>query len=151
MIELNNERLTKKQVCTLLHCGYSTLGRMMREGKIKFTKVAAKHFESSVFFRREDLAEFMPVTEPVDKSAGPGSEDSPGCPAAPASGTSGTSAPAPTPAPESRPESRDIRTWAEKHRENEVPDSCGNYLDGSNLYFPSTGASLIGPCIPKGN
>jgi len=60
-IKLDNERLTKAQVCSILRIGYSTLGRWMRDGKIKFERdTTLSKFNCSVFFRRADLAEWMP-------------------------------------------------------------------------------------------
>jgi hypothetical protein len=57
--------------------------------------------------------------------------------------------PAPAAAPEpSHPESKDIRTWAERYSDGDAPDSCGNYRDGANDRYPETGASLLGP-VPR--
>ncbi len=133
-IDIDNERLTKKQTAALLGIGYSTLGKWMREGKIKFHKVEAGRFESSVFFNRADLAEFLPsVTEPVTQPTAPSMPDSGILPTAPSAKLA------------ERPESKDLRTWAEKFRDGDAPDSCGNYRDGANNQFPETGATLLGP------
>jgi hypothetical protein len=127
-----SEKLTKKEVCALLHIGYSTLGRWMREGKIKFQRdTTAGKFEPAVFFKRDDLAAFLPPSSVL------GTEHPP----APA-----PQQPKPTPAPK---ESRDIRSWAEKYKDGDEPDSCGNYRDGYNPRWPETGASLLGPVIPR--
>jgi hypothetical protein len=131
-IALNNERLTKKQVCSILQIGYSTLGRWMRDGKIKFTRERAESFESAVFFRRADLAEFLPSIPDTHPTASV--PESPAQPTAPAPASP-------------RPESRDIRTWAEKYKDGDAADSCGNTIDGANALWPQTGATLVGPVV----
>jgi hypothetical protein len=142
-IALNNERLTKKQVCSILQIGYSTLGRWMALGKIKFTREKAEHFESAVFFRRADLAEFLPcVTESVTE---PCASDSDAQPSA-----SESEAQPPVWPSQSRamaPESRDIRTWAEKYKDGDAADSAGNFIHGANERWPTTGATLLGPVV----
>jgi hypothetical protein len=72
-IRLDNERLTKAQVCAILHIGYSTLGRWMRDGKIKFERdTTVTKFNCAVFFRLADLAEWMPcVTDSVTHPPAP--------------------------------------------------------------------------------
>jgi excisionase family DNA binding protein len=124
-----NDKLTKREAAALLGIGVSTLGRKMREGKIKFTKVEAGRFESAVFFDRDDLAALLP------------SEKQPTVPLDPFPPVE--AAPKPKPVPEAKP---DTRTWAELHRDGVVPDSLGNYLNEVNPDFPSSGCcSLIGP------
>jgi hypothetical protein len=130
-LELDNERLTKKQVCSILKIGYSTLGRWMREGRIKFQRdTTAGKFESAVFFRRDDLVAFLPPSSVL------GTEHPP------------APAPQPQPKPVAAPQ-QDKRTWEEKFRDGDAPDSCGNYRDGENPRWPETGATLLGPAIPQ--
>ncbi|HEY4842644.1 MAG TPA: helix-turn-helix domain-containing protein [Terriglobales bacterium] len=132
-IKLDPERLTKKQVCSILQIGYSTLGKWMARGKIKFRREQADKFESAVFFRRADLAEFLPSASNSD--AQPTAGLSPAVPTAPAVPST------------ARPESRDIRTWAEKYKDGDAADSAGNTIDGANERWPTTGATLLGPVV----
>jgi excisionase family DNA binding protein len=122
-----SDRLSKKEVCALLKIGYSTLGRWMRDGKIKFTREQAKNFESAVFFRRDDLAEFLEQPTPAPAPA---------------------VVPAPIQAPAPKAPAPDLRTWEEKYRDGDACDSCGNTIDGANDLYPRTGASLLGPVEP---
>jgi hypothetical protein len=127
-----SEKLSKKQVCRLLGIGYSTLGTWMREGKIKFERdTTAGKFESAVWFDKEEAAKFLPsVTDSVIHPSAP---------------KLGELLPAPArPAPAK--ESRDIRTWAEKYKDGDAADSCGNRIDGTNERFITEGTqTLLGP------
>jgi Helix-turn-helix domain len=136
---INPERLTKKQVCSILNIGYSTLGRWMREGKIKFSREQAAKFESAVFFRRDDLAEFLPT---VAESA-----THPKAPAAHPTASRGDSPLHPEVALPYQDEP-DRRDFAQKFRDGDECDSAGNYITGENPRYQSTGATLLGPVAP---
>ena len=134
---MNNERLTKKQVCSLLKIGYSTLGRWMREGKIKFTREqAVGAFESAVFFRRADLAEFLPSAPIVASIAAPVRNAAPS--------KVGHYEDEPAPRAQSR-ENADL-SFAEAYKAGDATDSAGNKIDGTNDRFRTKGIqSLLGP------
>jgi hypothetical protein len=125
-----NDKLTKKEVCALLRIGYSTLGRWMREARIKFERdTTAGKFESAVFFNRADIQHLIP-REPVIPIG------------------FAESVPAPKPVPKPTLTPQDKRTFAEKFRDGDEPDSCGNFCDGANDLYPSSGATLLGPVVP---
>lgn len=132
---LDPDKLTKRQVAALLGIAYSTVGRWTREGKLKPHYETAERFAESVFFKRSELpaptakAPKAPVSKLLTRPATTGN-----LPEVPAS-------------PE-RTESRDLRTWAERYRDGDETDSCGNTIDGANDQYKSTGASLLGPAIP---
>jgi hypothetical protein len=134
-IKIDPEKLTKAQVCAILHIGYSTLGKWMRNGKIKFTRdTEAGKFESAVFFSRADLAEFLPSTAP---SAPEPKRNAPPGPVGHYEDDVSRNEPA-----------TDKRTFAEKYRDGDATDSCGNTIHGGNSQYPTTGATLLGPVKP---
>lgn len=123
---MSETKLTKKEAMALLGISTATMSRWMTSGKIKYSKIEAGRFQSAVFFDAEEIARLLPVRVTVPVSALKN----------------------PAPAANPRKEPKDLRTFAEKYLDGDECDSCGNYVDGSNPWFPSTGSSLIGPCIP---
>ncbi len=131
-----SELLNKKDAMLLLGITASTLTRWMRSGKIKYTRVEGERFAPAVFFTVDEITRLMPP-----------SSDSEECPTAPPSNLLARPT-APSCKQHERTESRDTRTWAEKYTDGDAPDSCGNFVDGENRLYPSSGATLLGPVEP---
>ena len=122
--------MTKKEACALLGISPRTLDRRMTKGIYTFTRTGEGQF-AELSFTHTDIGLPEPTPEPV---------------------------PVPVPVESKhdvqiRPEYNDEpteRTFAERYRANEVPDSAGNYFDGSNPRWPTKGVqSLLGPIEPK--
>lgn len=127
--------LTKKQAMRLLGISSATMSRWMASGKIRFSKRDAERFAASVFFDESEIERLLP--KPVSESDTRPTE---------VSSHDGMKPPtAPTQPNCARPESKPIKSWAEKFADGEAPDSCGNYRDGFNPQWPRTGATLLGP------
>ena len=125
--------LSKAAACGLLHISSTSLCRRIKAGVYQCTRTGEGQF-SALSFTYADigLPEPQQAPEPIPAVA----EVQP----TPVHGAPGLE---PTP---SRPESRGIRTWAEKYRDGEAADSCGNKIDGTNERFITKGAqSLLGP------
>lgn len=119
--------MTKKEACGLLGISLRTLDRRMASGRYTFTRIGEGQFaELSFTFSDLGLPEPLPVAVPVESK--------------------------PVHDVQIRPEYNDEpieRSFAERYRANEVPDSAGNYFDGSNPRWPSKGVqSLLGPIEP---
>jgi excisionase family DNA binding protein len=125
--------LTKKEACKLLGISPRTLERRMASGRYTFTRTGEGQFaELSLTHTGIGLPEPEPVAvvEPV-----------------PAESTPTYDVPI---RPEYNDEPADTRTFAERYLANEVPDSAGNYFNGTNARWPTKGIqSLLGPQEPK--
>lgn len=119
--------MTKQQACELLHISESTLQRRLRAKKYTCTRTGEGQY-APITFTFADLGLTEPTPEPTADLA------------------SAEPTAAPVVVPAVKP---DTRTWEQRHRDGDAPDSCGNFLDGHNDQFPSNGASLVGPCYPR--
>jgi hypothetical protein len=117
--------MTKKEACALLGISPRTLERRMTSGRYTFTRTGEGQF-AELSFTHSDIG--LPESSPV---AVPPAESKP------------------VHDVQIRPEYNDEpteRTFAERYLANEVPDSAGNYSDGSNPRWPTKGVqSLLGP------
>lgn len=119
--------MTKKEACALLGISPRTLDRRMASGRYTFTRTGEGQFAELSFTHADiGLPEPVPVALPVESK--------------------------PAHDVQIRPEYNDEpteRSFAERYLANEVPDSSGNYFDGSNPRWPNKGAqSLLGPIEP---
>jgi hypothetical protein len=121
------DRYSKKEACSILSIAPRTLNKRMKSGEINFTREpCTSKFKGSgrVWFTAKQLGI---VTAPAhDVRVQPQYEDD-----AKDSTTTTT------------------RTFAERFLTNEVPDSLGNFSDGSNPRWPNKGVqTLLGPQEP---
>ena len=121
--------MTKNEACALLGISPRTLDRRMASEQYTFTRTGEGQF-SRLSFTHADigLPEPATVVGPVPVESKPARDV------------------------QIRPEYNDeptARSFAERYRANEVPDSAGNYFDGSNGRWPNKGVqSLLGPIEP---
>jgi hypothetical protein len=119
--------MTKKEACALLGISPKTLERRMTSGRYTFSRAGDGQFAELSFTHADiGLPEPTPVPVPVKIKAAHDVQI--------------------------RPEYNDEpteRTFAERYLANEVPDSAGNYSDGTNPRWPTKGVqSLLGPIEP---
>jgi hypothetical protein len=119
--------MTKKEACALLGISPRTLDRRMAKGVYKFTRTGEGQF-AELSFTHADIGLTEPTPVPVTAEIKPVHDV------------------------QIRPEYNDEpteRSFAERYLANEVPDSSGNYHDGSNPRWPNKGLqSLLGPIEP---
>ena len=118
--------MTKREACGLLGISLRTLDRRMASGRYTFRRTGEGQF-AEILFTHADIGLPEPVLAPVPVPA----ESKP------------------VHDVQIRPEYNDEpteRSFAERYLANEVPDSAGNYFDGSNPRWPNKGVqSLLGP------
>jgi len=121
-------QLTKQQACALLHISSTTLWRRIKAGTYTSTRTGEGQF-ASLSFTYADIGLPEPKQTPEPQPTAQPFVRSP------------DKTPEPTP---SRPESKDIRTWAEKYKDGDATDSTGNKIDGTNARFSEL-TTYLGP------
>jgi len=119
--------LTKKEACKLLGISPRTLERRVASGRYAFTRTGEGQF-AELSFTHADIGLPEPTPTPVPVDIKPEHDV------------------------QIRPEYNDEpteRSFAERYLANEVPDSSGNYSDGTNPRWPTKGIqTLLGPVEP---
>src|ERR1035441_8521168 len=104
----------------------------MRAGQIAFTKDGSKIGVNSVWIERSEIERLLtPAPVPTVPSVDTLSADPPASLSAHL-----------VQVVKAKQEKRDLRDWAERYRDGDEVDSCGNTIYGANDQFPETSSTL---------